>query len=458
MPTIQKRGDGYRITVSCGYDLTGKQIRRTTTWKPEPGMTARQIEKELARQAVLFEERCKTGQVLDGGVKFADFAEQWFEDYGKTRLRPTTYRRYRSLLPRVNAAIGHIRLDRLQPHHLIALYKNLQESGIRTDVKYRPAQDVQAIMHARSLTQDKLAKMAGVAITVVRAACHGKNVAEQSARKLSAALELPALFEPVDQGKTLSTESVRYHHRMISSILSTAVKWQVIPTNPCERVDLPKAERKEAHYLDEEQAGRLLEALDREADIQYRTAVQVLLYTGLRRGELCGLEWQDVDFDQAVLHVCRSSIYLPGRGVFTDETKTHTSVRSIKVSADVLTLLRAFRVWQNQHRLQLGDQWHECGRLFTTWDGQPIHPDTLSGWFHDFIQRNDLPPITLHGLRHTNATLLIAAGTNLQTVAKRLGHANTTTTSKIYAHAIQSADAAAADTLQDILHPVRKQA
>ena len=184
----------------------------------------------------------------------------------------------------------------------------------------------------------------------------------------------------------------------------------------------------------------------------------MLLYTGLRRGELCGLEWQDVDFDQAVLHVCRSSIYLPGRGVFTDETKTQTSVRSIKVSTDVLTLLRAFRAWQNQHRLQLGDQWHEGGRLFTTWDGQPIHPDTLSGWFHDFIQRNDLPPITLHGLRHTNATLLIAAGTNLQTVAKRLGHANTTTTSKIYAHAIQSADAAAADTLQDILHPVRKQA
>ena len=149
MATTQKRGDGYRITVSCGYDLSGKQIRRTTTWKPEPGMTARQIEKELARQAVLFEERCKTGQVLDGGVKFADFAEQWFEDYGKTRLRPTSYRRYRSLLPRVNAAIGHIRLDRLQPHHLIALYKNLQESGIRTDVKYRPAQDIQAIMHAR---------------------------------------------------------------------------------------------------------------------------------------------------------------------------------------------------------------------------------------------------------------------------------------------------------------------
>ena len=80
--------------------------------------------------------------------------------------------------------------------------------------------------------------------------------------------------------------------------------------------------------------------------------------------------------------------------------------------------------------------------------------DTISGWFARFIRENNLPDISLHSLRHTNATLLIAAGTNLQTVAARLGHASVTTTGKIYAHAIQSADAAAAETLQDLLHPL----
>ena len=92
--------------------------------------------------------------------------------------------------------------------------------------------------------------------------------------------------------------------------------------------------------------------------------------------------------------------------------------------------------------------------MFTAWNGAPIHPDTVTGWFARFIQEYALPDISRVPLRHTNATLLIAAGTNLQTVAARLGHASVTTTGKIYAHAIQSADAAAADTLQDLLHPL----
>ena len=90
MPTIQKRGDTYRITVSNGYDAQGKQIRKSTTWKPAPGMTQKQIEKELDRQAVLFEEKVKTGQYVDGNIRFQDFAERWFEDYGKEHLRERT--------------------------------------------------------------------------------------------------------------------------------------------------------------------------------------------------------------------------------------------------------------------------------------------------------------------------------------------------------------------------------
>ena len=106
----------------------------------------------------------------------------------------------------------------------------------------------------------------------------------------------------------------------------------------------------------------------------------------------------------------------------------------------------------------MGDQWQEHDRLFTQWNGEPIHPDTVTSWFSGFVKKNNLPPETVHSLRHTNATLLIAAGTNLRTVSARLGHSQTSTTANIYAHAIQSADAAAAETLNDILNPLRKQA
>ena len=114
LATIEKRNNSYRFIVSCGYDMTGKQIRKTMTWKPEPNMTAKQIEKEVQRQATLFEERCLKGQVLDENIRFAEFAEIWLKDR-KNDLRPRTYARYESLIPRINAAIGHIKLCKIQP-------------------------------------------------------------------------------------------------------------------------------------------------------------------------------------------------------------------------------------------------------------------------------------------------------------------------------------------------------
>lgn len=459
MATITKRGDTYRITVSCGYDLNGKQIRRTMTWTPEPGMTRRQTEKELDRQAVLFEERCRTGQVLDGNIKFADFAERWFKDYAEKQLRPTTVARYHVLMPRINAAIGHIRLDKLQPHHLMQFYNNLAETGVREDTRYQSTVDFKALLKSRGMTKREFAKQANLSVYVLDSMTRGDKVSATSAHKIASTLKLPLdkVFRPAEGKDTLAVSTILHHHRLISSMLSTAVKWQLIFSNPCSRVVLPKNKRKEAVYLDEDQAAQLLQALEGES-LQHQVIVKMLLYTGMRRGELCGLEWKDIDFERAVISVRRSSLYLSGKGVFEDETKNETSERCMKVSDDVIAMLRIWRAEQAKERLRLGDQWQDNDRLFTAWNGAPIRPDVITAWFHKFVTKNGLPPIHVHSLRHTNATLLIAAGTNLTTVAARLGHANTTTTSKIYAHAIKSADQAAAEALQDILHPVRKQA
>lgn len=157
MSTIQKRKNGYFISVSCGYDVNGKQIRHTMTYKPEPNMTAKQIEKEVQRQAVLFEEKCQNGSVLSSNIKFADFADMWFKDR-KNDLRPKTYARYLSMLPRIKAAIGHLRLDRIQPLHLRQFYDNLSEGGIRQDTKYKCNVDICAYMRNNKLTGAELSR------------------------------------------------------------------------------------------------------------------------------------------------------------------------------------------------------------------------------------------------------------------------------------------------------------
>lgn len=112
MASIEKRGDSYRIKVSCGYKANGQQVTQKMTWTSDPKMTEKQIEKELQRQAILFEEECKHGQIVSA-IKFEAFAEEWFEDYAKLNLKSTTYTRQRQLTKRGYAAIGHIRLDKL---------------------------------------------------------------------------------------------------------------------------------------------------------------------------------------------------------------------------------------------------------------------------------------------------------------------------------------------------------
>lgn len=389
MPTIQKRGDTYRIRVSAGYDSAGKQIMKSTTWKPTPGMTQKQIEKELDRQAVLFEERVKTGQYMDGNIRFQDFAERWFEDYGKEHLRERTYLRYVELSKRTYAAIGHIRLDRLQPNHLLDFYKQLSEPG-------------------------------------------------QNKRT----------------GGGLSPKTIKHYHTFISSVLERAVKWQIIQDNPAHRIDAPKVDRKQIQYLDDQQAAIFMQTLEKEP-LEYQAIFSILLLTGMRRGEMLGLEWPDIDFDNGVIHIRRTSQYAPERGIYTDTTKTEQSMRPLAVPIELIDLLRRYRVEQGERRLRLGDkwmpEWSEHPRLFTQWNGKPMHPNAPYQELQKLLERSGLPKVSLHSLRHTNATLLIRQGTDVRTVSGRLGHSQTSATLNIYAEFLQSADKAASESLADTL-------
>ena len=224
-------------------------------------------------------------------------------------------------------------------------------------------------------------------------------------------------------------------------------------SNPCERVDPPKLRRREAKCLNEEQTLKLIAVLDEKGQYQYSVMVKLMIFSGARRAEICGLEWDDVDWDKSCIHICRNSLYLPNVGMYEDTTKTESSERYVKLPQSVMTMLSEFRDYQNGIKKQMGECWQESGKIFTQYNGLPIHPSSVTSWLRKFTERNGLPHVTPHMLRHTSATMLLMQGVPLKAVSRRLGHTLASTTSDIYGHSLRSVEDIAADKLEAMLSP-----
>ncbi len=461
MATIEKRGKSYRITVAAGIDLNGKQIRHRLVWTPDEKMTPRQVEKELNRQVVHFEEQVKSGSsAMDGNVRFVDFTERYMVEYGRLSLKPTTLANYERNLTRINQAIGHIRLKDLTTLHIQAFYRNLQEQGIRQHTTAMATPALGEWMAANKATQYALAKKAGIAHQTLSMALRGSPIALASAEKIAAAVgqKVKDLFTVTKDTKPLSPATVHSYHRTISSVLERAVKWQCIPSNPAERAELPSNTGHKARSLDEPDAKRMLQLLQSEP-IKWRAPIIFDLLSGLRRAELLGLRWQDVDLDKGVVHIVQTSNYVSGKGVYVGTPKTEGSDRYLHVSRAAVLILLEYKRWQDEMREKVGDAWEgtpEDDRIFTNEVGRPMFPTSITQWMGKFIKRTGLPSSSVHSLRHTYASLLIADGTPLVVVSSNLGHTQTSTTSDIYSHVIKSAEAKAAqvlDKFSEDIHP-----
>ncbi|MFZ5631720.1 MAG: tyrosine-type recombinase/integrase [Bacillota bacterium] len=248
----------------------------------------------------------------------------------------------------------------------------------------------------------------------------------------------------------LSAQTVKHHFRCLSAVLQDAVEWDIISDNPCRRVKPPQASLEQGQCYNEEQTVALLEALEGES-LKHRTLIYLAIASGAREGEIMGLEWKHVDFDNNTITIEQASQYLPGKGTFTKTPKNKSSVRTISMPANVMSLLRQYRTEQLQNKIKLGELWKGSEMLFTTWDGGPGYPGWPGNWFGKFLKRKNLPPVPFHSLRHLSATLLIKEGIPLKNVSKRLGHTVLGTTADIYTHALESVDKTAASKMDRIL-------
>lgn len=454
MATISKRGESYLIR--CFDNISGKQ--RSMTWKPEPGMTERQKNKALNFAAVEFEKRVETGAFIDASITFAEFAERWFSDYAEMELQPNTLAGYQVMFPQIKAAIGSIKLAKLQPHHIIGFLKSLSGDGIRRDGKYSARAEVRDKLKEKQMTQVQLSNTSGLSKALTNRCISGKNVTYQTAMAACKVLGLKIEKSFCYHGKEVLSGNTRLHYfHMIQSVLSIAVEWQVLPSNPCARVRPPRSNTPQQAVLTVDEAQRLIGCLDFES-IQHRAAVLLLLYSGARRSEIYGLNWEDIDMEK--MQVTISKAWKKGKDKKFDyyPCKNKSSERVVALPNCCKIILTELRVHQNSQRLKCGDYWKGSEAVMLNDDGSHASPDELTTWFRKFCRENDFPEgVHIHTLRHTSATLQIESHQSIRAVSARLGHSQTSTTMNIYSHAIQSADATAAEILGELL-PIKERA
>ena len=461
MATIEKYSgkDGltYRISVSAGFDTQGKRIRHRMNYKPTPGMTERQIQKAVQRAAADFERSIEQGFALDNRQTFADYAEYVLDLKQRTGTKARTLDRYRDMMVRINQALGHIKLADLRPQHLNSFYKNLAEPGIRIGGGSAKAKiDMVAWLKKNKISRGKLAEKAGISAATVGIAVKGESIKEEKALAIAKAMgkNLDEVFRVEKNMEPLADKTILEHHRLISTILAQAEKEMLVPYNAAAKVTPPRINKKDPNYFQPETISAILEALESEP-LKWRLITHLLIVTGCRRGEIMGLKWEKVDFENSRVKIDRALVSSKSKGVFEETTKT-SDIRHLSLPRETMDLLRQHK--REQLRLQLanGDRWIHTGYVFTQDNGDHMNPDSITGWLKDFSARHGLPHINPHAFRHTVASVLLANGTDIVTVSKQLGHASITTTENFYSHIIEENKAKAADCIADVL--IRKKA
>ena len=455
MAFIEKVSDyTYRLTVCQGYDYKGKKLRKRKTVKLAQTLTPKQIEKELNTQLVLFEQEVQSGNYMEGDkTTFAEFSERWFENYAKVNLTPTTIVSYKQKLnDRILPTIGHIKIGELQPIHLLRLYQNLHED-IRLDSKYIPTSKLIQILNPYSAKE--INQLSGICLQSCRKLKRGQITNNRIAKMVCDTynLDIKKMFTSSNT-KPLSEKTIRNHMEIIYSILNTAVKWNVIKDNPMKRIDMKRSKHTSAKFYDDIQVGKMLDELANE-HISLATMVYLSIDIGLRRGELTGLTWDDVDFKKSQISINKQRHYVVGYGVIEDTPKTNAGIRTVTISKTVLNLLKKYRNYQIRQRLKLGSAWKNEPYIFLNEDGSAISPNLPYKWFVSFLERHNLPKITFHQLRHTNASLLISSGEDIATVSGRLGHADKSITLNTYTHLIKSREAQVASKMDEFYEKIK---
>lgn len=259
----------------------------------------------------------------------------------------------------------------------------------------------------------------------------------------------------------LSSSTIKKQYNILSSIFKLAQKNEIIKHNPIEKAEIPSVTYKQGEVYNSEELKELFHLLSKENNKQMVLIIKMALKTGMRKGELLALQWNDVDFSTNTIHVNHSLSYTKDNGYMLKEPKTKKSVRKVAPPKKLMQELKKHIALKRTNRMESKELW-EGGKYYFVFSsdlGKPLNLDAVNRWWTRFLDRvnkdlkkenkKTLKRIRFHDLRHTAATDLINKGANIHSISKRLGHANITTTLNIYGHYLEEADQKIAEMLDE---------
>lgn len=265
-------------------------------------------------------------------------------------------------------------------------------------------------------------------------------------------------------GKPIAQKTVKNALALLSAMYTYAVyDLEIIDKNPCLKIRVPKANvasRPEAHHYNESDVAllimHLMDELKHPKSITHATLVMLILFTGMRTGEVMGLKWSDINFETNTLKIERERIYVSAMGIIEDTPKTESSRRTISFPVTIMDMLKALKAHQNDCRTKMGDEYTDTDYVAISLTGKPLHPRGTYKWFRNFIERYNMKPVTIHDLRHTHVAMLSSIGVKIIDVSKRLGHSNTRVTQEVYEYLYKDIDNDISQKLNQLIDTIQQ--
>ena len=457
-----KTGVSYQIQVKVKDQSTGKLVIKSMTWKPDDGMTLKQIEREVVLVASKYESEIRemvTGAISgieEMNITLNQYCENWL-DRRQGELALNSYVNYKDTLNLIKEHIGGVQLKKLTPFSIQKFYDTLD--NMKKTTSYAIAKpSFRKTIDKKGITREQLAKLVKTTHTTINRAQNGENISVKSAEKLAKELgkDVDKLFKIVIKEEPYAYETMHKHKRGLRAILATAKKQRLIPDNyaSSDYIITTKRPETEIKFMDDYESKEFYKELMQMKDIRIKTALLTLLMTGLRRGELCGLDWTNINFEEETLTIKQSYISVRGYGKVLKSPKTNSSKRTMAISKVLVKQLKEYKEWQDEQKAFLEDLWNDSGAMLTGQNGDRLCPQSINTWLDNVLKTANLDHYTPHSIRHSNITLQLIAGVPINIVSGRAGHARTSTTSDIYSHFVKSVDKVAAEKLNTMFEGI----